>query len=83
MHGTMFAAGEKGSEIVGNINGRTEVLNQSQIASAIYAAMIQAMKQQNVNVDVSLQGDANTMFKVVQQKARQYTVQTGKMPFAY
>lgn len=83
MHGTMFAAGEKGSEIVGNINGRTEVLNQSQIASAIYSAMIQAMKQQNVNVDVSLQGDANTMFKVVQQKARQYTVQTGKMPFAY
>ena len=83
MHGTMFAAGEKGSEVVGNINGRTEVLNQSQIASAIYSAMIQAMKQQNVNVDVSLQGDANTMFKVVQQKARQYTVQTGKMPFAY
>ena len=83
MHGTMFAAGERGAEVVGNINGRTEVLNQSQIASAIYAAMIQAMKQQNVNVDVSLQGDANTMFKVVQQKARQYTVQTGKMPFAY
>ena len=83
MHGTMFAAGEKGAEVVGNINGRTEVLNQSQIASAIYAAMIQAMKQQNVSVDVSLQGDANTMFKVVQQKARQYTVQTGKMPFAY
>ena len=83
MHGTMFAAGERGAEIVGNINGRTEVLNQSQIASAIYAAMIQAMKQQNVSVDVSLQGDANTMFKVVQKKARQYTVQTGKMPFAY
>lgn len=83
MHGTMFAAGERGAEVVGNINGRTEVLNQSQIASAIYAAMIQAMKQQNVSVDVSLQGDANTMFKVVQKKARQYTVQTGKMPFAY
>ena len=82
-HGSLYVAGEKGSEIVGNINGRTEVLNQSQIASAIYAAMIQAMKQQNVNVDVSLQGDANTMFKVVQKKARQYTVQTGKMPFAY
>ncbi len=82
-HGSLYVAGEKGSEVVGNINGRTEVLNQSQIASAIYAAMIQAMKQQNVSVDVSLQGDANTMFKVVQQKARQYTVQTGKMPFAY
>ena len=82
-HGTAFVAGENGAEIVGNVNGRTEVLNQSQIASAIYAAVIQAMKQQNVNVNVSLQGDANTMFKVVQNKARQYTVQTGKMPFAY
>lgn len=81
-HGSLFVAGEAGSEIVGNIGGRTEVLNQSQIASAIYAAMLQAMKQQNVNVNVALQGDANTMFKVVQNKARQYTVQTGKMPFA-
>ena len=28
-HGTMFVAGETGAEIVGHINGKTEVLNQS------------------------------------------------------
>lgn len=34
-------AGETGIEIVGHINGKTEVLNQSQITSAIYSAMSQ------------------------------------------
>lgn len=42
-HGTMFVAGEHGPEIVGNINGRTEILNKSQIASAIYSAVLNAM----------------------------------------
>lgn len=41
--GSMFIAGEAGPEIVGHINGRTEVLNKSQIASAIYAAVKTAM----------------------------------------
>lgn len=44
-HGTMFVAGEAGAEIVGNVNGRTEVLNKSQIASAIYSAVSSAMSQ--------------------------------------
>ena len=43
IHGTMFLAGEAGPEIVGNIGGRTEVLNKSQIASAIYSAVQAAM----------------------------------------
>lgn len=80
-HGTAFVAGENGAEIVGNVNGRTEVLNQSQIASAIYSAMIAAQKQQSINVTVTLQGDANTLFKMMQNKSRQYTVQTGKPAF--
>lgn len=42
-HGSMFIAGEAGPEVVGHINGRTEVLNKSQIASAIYAAVKTAM----------------------------------------
>lgn len=41
--GTLFAAGEAGPEIIGNINGRTEVLNKSQIAGAIYSAVTAAM----------------------------------------
>lgn len=38
-HGSVFVAGEAGAEIVGNINGRTEILNRSQIATAIYSAV--------------------------------------------
>jgi len=39
-HGTVFVAGEAGAEIVGNVNGKTEILNKSQLASAIYAAVV-------------------------------------------
>ena len=42
-HGTAFIAGESGPEIVGHVNGRTEVLNKSQIAAAIHAAVLSAM----------------------------------------
>ena len=42
-HGSMFIAGESGPEVVGHINGRTEILNKSQIASAIYSAVKTAM----------------------------------------
>ena len=42
--GSMFVAGEAGPEIVGHINGRTEVLNKSQIASAIYSAVLAGME---------------------------------------
>ena len=43
-HGSLFVAGEHGSEIVGNINGRTEVLNRSQIAATIKASTISGMR---------------------------------------
>lgn len=41
--GTLFVAGEGGPEVVGHVNNRTEVLNKSQIASAIYSAVTSAM----------------------------------------
>ncbi len=43
-HGTMFVAGEAGPEVVGHVNGRTEVLNKSQIAEAIRSAVLSAME---------------------------------------
>ena len=46
-HGSMFVAGEAGAEVVGHVNGRTEVLNESQLASTMYAAVSNAMSQQN------------------------------------
>lgn len=44
-HGTMFVAGEAGPEIVGHVNGRTEVLNRSQLASTMYSAVVNGMVQ--------------------------------------
>lgn len=42
-HGTVFVAGEAGPEIMGHINGRTEILNKSQLAQAIYGAVVSGM----------------------------------------
>ena len=42
-HGSLFLAGEAGPEIVGHIGGRTEVLNKSQLAATMYAAVNAAM----------------------------------------
>ena len=44
-HGTVFVAGENGPEIMGHINGRTEILNKSQLAQAIYSAVVAGMGQ--------------------------------------
>lgn len=42
-HGTLFVAGEAGPEILGHIGGRTEILNQSQLAQTMFAAVRSAM----------------------------------------
>ena len=42
-HGTLFAAGEAGPEIVGHVNGRTEILNQSQLAQTMRGAVTGGM----------------------------------------
>jgi len=43
VHGSMFLAGEAGPELVGHIGGRTEVLNQSQLAATMFSAVRAAM----------------------------------------
>lgn len=47
--GSLFFAGENGAgpELVGHVGGRTEVLNQSQLAAAMAASMAQANASQN------------------------------------
>ena len=45
LHGSMFVAGENGAEMVGHINGQTEVLNRSQIHQAMKSATIAGMSQ--------------------------------------
>lgn len=45
LHGSLFVAGESGAEMVGHINGQTEVLNQSQIKLAMRSAVVSGMAQ--------------------------------------
>lgn len=48
-HGSLFLAGEAGPEVVGHVGGRTEVLNKSQLASAMYSAVQAAMAPASAN----------------------------------
>lgn len=73
-HGTVFAAGENGAEIVGNINRRTEVLNRSQIASAIYSAVTTAMNNAQIGsgeVDIHLHTDEGVVVDRINRKTKQ------------
>lgn len=75
------------NELVGKFsNGRTAVANNEQIVEGIkagvYDAVISAMANTNGgNVTVVLQGDADGLFRVVQNKANNYTQQTGQPAF--
>ena len=78
----MFVAGEKGPEVVGHVGGRTEVLNQSQLASVMYDAVSRAMAQYSNNVNVKLEGDAKQLFKMTQEKANEHYRKTGRPAFS-
>lgn len=79
------------SELVGKFdNGRTAVANNIQIQQGIeqasYRGMARALAQHQGNggtVTVVLQGDADGLFKVVQNKANNYTMQTGQPAFNF
>lgn len=44
-HGSMFIAGENGAEIVGHINGTTEVLNRFQMGQIMHSSIVAGMAQ--------------------------------------
>ena len=82
-HGTVFVGGENGPEIAGHINGRTEILNQSQLASTMFSAIVSGMTQvmsqyggQTSEIDVHVHTDEGTVVDRVNQK----TKQTGVCP---
>ncbi len=82
-HGSMFIAGENGAEIVGNINRKTEVLNQSQIASAIYSAVYSAMSQFNNGggvAEINIHADEGIIVETAINGINQRTNQTGVCP---
>lgn len=87
--GSMFIAGEAGPELVGHVGGRTEVLNESQLASVMQSAVAEGMQTAmsqmggsgNVTVNVTLQGDARRIFEVVKSENNSRVMQTGKAQF--
>ena len=83
--GSMFIAGEAGPELVGHIGGRTEVLNESQLASimesAVASGMARAGNGGNVTVNVVLQGDTGKIFEVVKTENNRRVMQTGQAQF--
>ena len=84
--GSMFIAGEAGPELVGHVGGRTEVLNESQLASVMQSAVAEGMQTAmsqmggsgNVTVNVTLQGDARRIFEIVKSENNSRVMQTGK-----
>lgn len=84
-HGTMFVAGEAGAEIVGHINGKTEVLNQSQIASAIYSAVYSAMSQFNGGgvAEINVHASKDVIVETAINGINQETKQTGICPVKF
>lgn len=89
--GQLFVANEVGPEMVGTMDGRTAVANQQEITQgianavypAVYNAVVAAMSEANSNVNITLQGDADKLFTMVQDKANSYTNMTGQAAFPY
>ena len=78
-HGSLALIGENGPEILGHVNRRTEVLNRSQIASAIYNAVSSAMSNANFGGgEVHLY--AHTDEGVIIDRINSKTKQTGRCP---
>ena len=77
--------------MVGTMDGRTAVANQQEITQgianavypAVYNAVVAAMSEANNNVNITLQGDADKLFTMVQDKANSYTNMTGQAAFPY
>lgn len=89
--GQLFVANEVGPEMVGTMDGRTAVANQQEITTgianavypAVYNAVVAAMSEANNNVNITLQGDADKLFTMVQDKANNYTNMTGQAAFPF
>lgn len=87
--GQMFIARESGPELVGSLSGHTAVMNNDQIVSSVANGVYMAVKSAmgsnngNVNVTVSLEGDAQGLFKAVRTQDNKYRKVNGHSAFAY
>lgn len=81
-HGSLVFAGENGPEILGNANGKTEILNKSQIASALYSAVYSAMSQFNGGgiAEINVRASKDVIVETAINGINQQTNQTGICP---
>ena len=81
--GSLFVAGEAGAELVGNFNGRTGVANTDQIEEAMYQATYDAMSKalSENGMNVTIEGDVDNMFRVMQRRASDFYTRTGRPAF--
>lgn len=89
--GSLFLAGEAGSEMVGTINGRTGVVSNGEItgiADAIRSTSdteIQLLRQQNALLQGILNKEfgitKDNVFRSVRESAREYSNMTGRPAF--
>ena len=82
--GQMFIARENGPEMVGTLNGKTAVANNGQIAEGIREAardgFLDAMRYSggnNVNVNITAEGDASGLLNFINFKEKQQNRQFG------
>lgn len=83
--GQLFVAREAGAELVGNIGGRTAVVNNADIVASVsqgVASAVASVLGGGTNVSVTLEGDAKGLFKVVQKEGRAYSARTGQPALA-
>ena len=86
--GELFMAREAGPELVGKMGNHNAVANNTQIVDGIkegvYEAVMNAMTQQDGGtLKVEIVADEKGIFKVVQQSAKEFTMQTGEQAFNF
>ena len=85
--GQLFVAREAGPELVGTLGGHTAVMNNDQIVASVSDGVARAMADVMRNfpsgdgTSVVIEGDMAQFFRVVQQKAIDYTRSTGQPAF--
>lgn len=90
--GEMFMARESGPELVGRMGNKNAVANNNQIIegirSGVYEAVVNALesrsqsKDEESEIHIYLEGDADKLFKIVRKKGLQYQKSTGKPVFS-
>jgi uncharacterized membrane protein YqhA len=70
--GTIFRAGEAGTEVVSNTNGVTEVTNVKQMEQAFYNALVRYGSSNNGKIEVTLNLDGEKVYKNTTEHAKQH-----------